>query len=52
MERDYKVPSCKILDGFSQCPVLAFSPGNWDNSIQGTGSNWGGEDIDESDFGL
>ena len=51
MKDYYLSPVCTALPLSLNSSMLASGNG-WDDSIQGTGSSWGGLDTDDSTFGL
>ena len=52
MKGSYLTPACEVIQFFPDSPVLSVSGNTWEDSIQDTGSNWGGVDTDDSFFGL
>lgn len=48
----YIAPLSRVCSASPENPLLFLSANGWDDSIQGTGSDWGGEDVDDSIFGL
>ncbi len=52
MKVSYLTPVCEALHFFPDSPMLTVSGNTWEDSIQDTGSNWGGVDTDDSVYGL
>ena len=52
MKASYLSPACEARHISLDISVLSTSGNSWEDSIQGTGSSWGGLDTDDSVFGL
>lgn len=52
MKGSYMTPASRVFQFFPGSPVLSVSGNSWEDSIQDTGSNWGGLDTDDEVFGL
>ena len=52
MKKSYLSPVCVAHRLSLNISMLASGGNSWEDSIQGTGSSWGGLDTDDSSFGL
>lgn len=54
MEKNiYVSPEMEFFSLEARCRVMvSASGGAWDDSIEGVGGNWGGLDVDDSQYGL
>ncbi len=52
MKKSYLSPVCVVHRLSLNISMLASGGNSWEDSIQGTGSSWGGLDKDDADFGL
>lgn len=50
---EYSKPTIMVINITPKKVILTTSiTGTWDGSVSDTGSNWGGTDTDESQYGL
>lgn len=52
MKKSYLSPALVAHHLFLKSAMLVSSGNSWEDSIQGTGSSWGGLDTEDSTFGL
>jgi hypothetical protein len=52
MKASYLSPACVVHPLSLNFSMLLSGGNSWEDSIQGTGSSWGGLDKDDADFGL
>ena len=52
MKASYLLPSCKVRHLSLNRSMLASVSNTWEDSIQDTGSSWGGLETDDAVFGL
>lgn len=52
MKDSYLSPACKVRLLSLDSPMLSVSGNTWEDSIQDTGSSWGGLEADDAEYGL
>lgn len=52
MKKSYLSPACVAHRLSLKVSMLVSSGNSWEDSIQGTGSSWGGLETEDSTFGL
>lgn len=48
----YLSPAVHIVNVSPNHHILVTTSNSWEESLESTGSKWGGEDKDDSDYGL